>query len=157
MEQTKKYSRTSKEHQKLTRAVTTCIATDSLPIYSVDKSGFQEMINVLNPRYDLPHREHFSRIAIPALYEETRQDLLEQLEKECSYFSLTTDLWSSTSLQPYMSLTVHYIDCSREHLTASRHTMPLKTIQVKTFQMLSHLLFRNEVWTAQQNGCYINR
>ena len=88
------------------------------------------MINVLNPRYDLPHREHFSRIAIPTLYEETRQDLLEQLEKECSYFSLTTDLWSSTSLQPYMSCTVHYINssweflshCLQAHYTPEDHT-----------------------------------
>ena len=34
-----------------------------------------------------------SRIAIPSLYEETRQQLAVRMKKEANYFSGTTDLW----------------------------------------------------------------
>ena len=31
--------------------------------------------------------------------------------KQIKFFSATTDMWSSIGLKPYMSYTVHYIDC----------------------------------------------
>ena len=51
------------------------IAKDVVPAYTVDKEGFRDMVHALNPRYQLQHKDYFSRIAIPSLYEETRQNL----------------------------------------------------------------------------------
>ena len=63
-----KYKHTSKEHKNLTLAVTKFIAQDMLPIYAVDKKGFRSMMEIANPQYDLPHSNHFRRVAIPNLY-----------------------------------------------------------------------------------------
>ena len=42
-----------------------------MPIYTVEKDGFRVMVEALNPRYQLPHKDFFSRTAIPELYERT--------------------------------------------------------------------------------------
>ena len=110
MEKIKKFSTNSKEHRKLTEVVTNCIVRDVMPVYTVDKPGFRAMIQALNPRYQLPHKDYFNRIAIPSMYENTREQISLKMKKEAHYFSATTDLWSSRTSDPYLSLTVHYID-----------------------------------------------
>ena len=60
-------------------------------------------------RYTLPGRQHFSRFAMPALYNE----LVKQVKCEllgAKWFATTTDMWTSRSTIPYMALTVHWID-----------------------------------------------
>ena len=51
---------------------------------------------------------YFSRTAIPALYMQVREKIHGQL-RHIKFFSATTDLWSSTTMEPYLSFTVHYI------------------------------------------------
>ena len=41
-----------------------------VPLYQVDNSRFREMIQAINPRYQLPHKDYFSRVAIPSPYDE---------------------------------------------------------------------------------------
>ena len=80
-----------------------------LPLYSVEKQGFKRMIASFNERYELPSRKYFSRTAIPALYNLTREAVAVEVQ-QAEFFSATTDLWSSEGLRPYMSYTVHYIN-----------------------------------------------
>lgn len=79
-----------------------------LPIYSVEKRGFQQLIKVLDPRYKPPSRKYFKDVALPHLYNLTRQKVATEL-KGVDFYAATTDLWSSRTMQPYMSLTVHYV------------------------------------------------
>ncbi|CAG5861508.1 unnamed protein product, partial [Menidia menidia] len=44
-----------------------------VPIYTVEKPGFQRLIKQLNPRYALPSRNHFMYSEIPELYNTTKQ------------------------------------------------------------------------------------
>ena len=81
---------------------------DMLPISIVEKQGFKQMLESFDPRYQLPSRKHFSKITIPALFNSTQAALSSTL-REVEFFSSTTDLWSSTCMQPYLSYTVHYI------------------------------------------------
>ena len=67
---TQKMSTSSREHHELTRAITVCLAKDMLPLYLVDKPGFRKMLEKFNSRYQIPQNDHFSRIAIPGLYNE---------------------------------------------------------------------------------------
>ncbi|GAA6084523.1 zinc finger BED domain-containing protein 1-like [Tachysurus ichikawai] len=78
-------------------------------VYTVSKGGFQKMIRTLDKRYQLPSRNYFSQVAIPELYNKCRGEL--QLEMATlTFFSTTTDLWSSRTTEPYISLTVHFVD-----------------------------------------------
>ena len=103
-------STSSTEHKKLTRAVTRFLAKDMLPPYAVDKSGFREMIKTINPRYQLPHKDYFSRFAISSLYAEVHTDVEKKITSSRFYYSATTDLWSSCTTEPYLSYTLHVID-----------------------------------------------
>lgn len=62
------------------------------------------------PQYKVPTRNYFSTTKIPAMHEEVRGSVEEQLA-EGEWFGATTDLWTSTggTGEPFMSFTVHYI------------------------------------------------
>jgi tRNA (cytidine32/guanosine34-2'-O)-methyltransferase len=104
-----KYERGGKQWQKLTDSVTKCLAKDMMPIYTVEKSGFQQLLKDFDPKYQLPSRKYFSNQATPKLYNETKESILQHL-RSAQFFSATSDMWSSNTMEPYMSYTVHYID-----------------------------------------------
>ncbi|KAL6473716.1 hypothetical protein MHYP_G00172770 [Metynnis hypsauchen] len=103
------YDKQSRHHKDITKAVTNFLAKDMMPFTTVENVGFRKMMSVIDPRYELPGRRYFSRTAIPELYGEVRERVEEKL-KSASYFATTADLWSSRTSEPYMSLTVHFID-----------------------------------------------
>ncbi|RXN36491.1 zinc finger BED domain-containing 1-like protein [Labeo rohita] len=100
------YDKKSKRWNDITNAITFHLAKDMVPLNTVEKVGF--MIKVLDPRYVLPSRNYFSRTAIPNLYQKHRAKVEADLAT-VRHFSATTDLWSSRSMEPYLSLTVHFI------------------------------------------------
>ena len=94
-----KYTRGSKRWKQLTEAVTKGIAKDMMPVYSVEKPGFRQMLAQFDRRYELPSRKYFSQVAIPALYAKVRDKVDNEL-LGLKYYSATTDLWSSKGLLP---------------------------------------------------------
>lgn len=107
------YPRSSKKWQNLTDAVTYCVAKDMMPLYCVEKSGFKHLLCTFDPQYEVPSRNYMSRVAIPSLYNATKDQVLKSIQGS-QYFSSTTDLWSSNTTEPYMGFTVHYINDSWE-------------------------------------------
>ena len=101
-------SSSSKEHKALINSVANSLARDMLPVSTVDKPGFRAMLYQFNPRYQLPTRKHFTKVAIPALVNDVKSKIEEQIKsKQLDYFSATTDLWTSAAGDPYMTYTVH--------------------------------------------------
>lgn len=80
-----------------------------LLVYTVEKNGFRQMMEVIDSRYDLPGCKQFTQIAIPQLYSRIRDSVASEL-KNVDYFAATTDLWSNHTTEPYISLTVHFIN-----------------------------------------------
>ncbi|XP_039505675.1 E3 SUMO-protein ligase ZBED1-like [Pimephales promelas] len=80
-----------------------------VPAYIVSKDGFRRLIQTLDKRYQLSSRTHFTRVAIPEMYEKCKAGVEYELKK-VKFYATTTDMWSSRTMEPYMSLTVHYID-----------------------------------------------
>ncbi|KAF3836730.1 hypothetical protein F7725_004194 [Dissostichus mawsoni] len=103
------YDKKGPRWQAITDAVTHYIAKYMVPIYTVEKNGFIKMLQTIDPKYQLPSRKHFATVALPNLYNKTRARVAEQLQN-IVYYSTTTDLWSSRTTHPYLSLTVHFID-----------------------------------------------
>ena len=104
-----KYSPDSAQAKELNRAVTYCIAKDSMPISIVERPGFKNMLLKFNPRYQIPSRKHFTDYEIPQLYSHVKDNIVVESLKEVEFFAATTDLWSSDSCHPYLTLTVHFI------------------------------------------------
>ena len=86
-----KYARNSKRWKELTDAVTFYITKDMLPMYTVEKPGFKQLLSTFDSRYQLPSRNNFSRTVIPALYTQVREKMHWQL-RHIKFFSATTDL-----------------------------------------------------------------
>ena len=118
--QSQKYDRKSKRWQQLTDSVTYCLAKDMLPIYSVEKPGFKQMMATFDKQYTL--RKYFSNTAIPALYTRTREQVMQEVA-QADFFSATTDLWSSEGMKPYMSYMVHFITNEWELTTRCLETL----------------------------------
>ena len=92
----RKLQSTSHEHNNLTRVVTYCLAKDMVAISRVDKTGFRAMLQRFNPRYQLPGRNYFTRVAIPALVSEVKDEIEQKISDgmsgDLTFFSGTTDL-----------------------------------------------------------------
>ena len=89
----------------MTNSVAYCLARDMLPLSTVDKPGFRAMIHQFNPHYQLPTHKHFTKVAIPVLVNDVKSKIEEQIKsKQLEYFSATTDLWTSTAGDPYITL-----------------------------------------------------
>ena len=120
------YSKSSNKHKEITRVITTCLAEDGMPASAVERSGMKKLIGYFDKRYSMPSRHHFSRIAIPQLYNECREKILKEL-KSVLHFSATTDGWSSNFVyDPYLSLTVQYVSKDWSMTSLMLETYPLE-------------------------------
>ena len=80
-----------------------------MPINTVTKDGFVSLIRKLDRRYSIPSRNYFSQVAIPKMYDTCRKTVESELG-QIEHYACTTDLWSSRTTEPYISLTVHFLD-----------------------------------------------
>ena len=122
-----KFASSSAQAKELNRAVTYYLTKDAVPISTVDKPGFRHLVSTLNPRYQLPSRKHFSDQEIPQLYTHVRDTVVMPALREARFFSGTTDLWTSAASEPYMTLTVHFIDKTWNLRSFCLETVPLFT------------------------------
>ncbi|KAK0149427.1 Zinc finger BED domain-containing protein 4 [Merluccius polli] len=80
-ERHRKYDSNSNEAKKLNRAVAEFLCMDQVPIYTVETYGFRQMLEQLNPKYQLPSRNYFMYTEIPRIYTETRELTTQHLKE----------------------------------------------------------------------------
>lgn len=93
-----------------------------LPIDTVNDSGFRNMLKEFEPRYQLPDRKTIANNYLPAMFEEQKK-LVRQNISKASHYAITTDAWTSRANHAYTTLTVHYIDNEyslRSHILETR-------------------------------------
>ncbi|KAL3972516.1 desumoylating isopeptidase 1 [Sarotherodon galilaeus] len=144
------YDKSNKRWGELTNAVTHCLARDMMPIQSVEREGFKKMLKTFDPRYKLPTKKYFSKVALPALYEESRTEVSNALSS-VEFFASTTDMWSSRTSDPDMSLTIHYVDKDWKLQNKCLET----TRVLKEFLSSWNLQEENQVCVTTDNGANI--
>ena len=75
------YEKKGKRYAELTNVITYCIAKDSLPIHTVERSGFKAMLKAFDTRYDIPSRNYFLRTALPSLYSTTKERVAAEIQQ----------------------------------------------------------------------------
>ena len=85
------YKKKGKRYAELTNAITYCITKDSLPIHSIERTGFKAMLIAFDSRYQIPSRNYFSRTALPSLYCSTKERVAAEIQ-QVRFFSATTDM-----------------------------------------------------------------
>ena len=68
------------------------------------------MIAKLHQRNELPGRKYFVEYQLPQLYNEVKPKIVILKLEEAVHLSVTTDMWTSNSNSPYMSLMAHFIN-----------------------------------------------
>ncbi|CAF0931624.1 unnamed protein product [Brachionus calyciflorus] len=85
------------------------IIDDLQAINVVTNKKFGELMNTLDPNYQIPSRNKIDSI-IDQLYEKKIIERKQILEKIKSKFHCTSDIWTSSSGDSYISLTLHFIN-----------------------------------------------
>ena len=99
----------SPRYCSLLRATTNFIFHMMQPLSLVDEPAFRNLLQVAEPRFQLPHCTHITTKVLPEAYSGVRMAVEKQLAL-ASKCTITTDLWTSQHQQrSYMSLTVHFI------------------------------------------------
>ena len=81
------------------------VALDVRPVRFVEGEGFRRLLRFIEPGYRIPSRKHI----LQTKYLKGKQLLKEKLRREVSALALTTDIWTSSANDVYISLTAHYI------------------------------------------------
>ncbi len=89
----------------VTKSICVFMVLDLRPFSVVENDGFTHLLSVLEPRYQLPSRPHFSLNVLPHLYSEVRAKLVKDLNN-AKFIALTMDGWTSRVTQSFMT---HYI------------------------------------------------
>ena len=79
-------------------------------MYTLERSGFKHIVAKLNPYYEIPSMKHFSKYELRKLYNPVRESIVKPKLMQAEHFSAATDLWTSSAMVPFMSLTVHFVD-----------------------------------------------
>ena len=113
----------------ITRKIAYMICKDNQPFSIVEDTGFNQLLHHLEPRYILPSRKHLSNQVIPEMYGEVESRVRIQL-LEAEHVAVTTDLWTSTACDDYLSVTVHFVD--------EEYKLQHKCIEVVPFDEVRH-------------------
>ena len=104
------YPRDGYKHKQLVDATIGFVCHSLQPISIVDEPTFRHLLEITDPRFQLPHRTHFTEKVLPKKYCEVRAVVENQLGK-IQNCTMTTDLWTSQHQhRSYISFTMHFID-----------------------------------------------
>ena len=82
---------------------------DELSFMFVEREGFKNFCNVMQPRFQLVSRTTMARDCLD-LYTREKKKLKSALASSTQRICLTTDCWTSIQNMGYMCLTAHFID-----------------------------------------------
>jgi len=113
---------------KLNDMIAMTIVKDLRPITVVEGAGFKELMEFSEPGYTMPGRTFFT-----SKLENMQTDLKDSLKATLAstkFVAITSDIWTSATIESYVSVTVHYTDnnwalCNcvlAVMLTEDRHT-----------------------------------
>ena len=125
------YSSQSVEFKKRTAAVLNYIVSDGRPLSTVESKAFLDMLAAFDNRYKLPSRRTVSDEHIPQMYMKIKSDIqsaISENKHDAPRFSFTTDLWSSATMEPYISLTIHFVN---SEMSLKKYTLETKYIPDK--------------------------
>ena len=103
-----KLASTSQRAKSITAAITQFIVRDLRPYSVVQNEGFRNLVRVMDPKYTLPSRQHFSEKEVPQLYLDVASQVKDALKG--NYVALTTDGWTSRATQSYITITSVHIN-----------------------------------------------
>lgn len=97
---------------EITMAITKLFFQDGRPFSMVEDEAFKNLIKLMRPSYQIPHRTTFSKKQIPLLFNKTKEKILAKIQNQnprC--FSFSFDCWKSNADDHYIALSATFINC----------------------------------------------
>ncbi|KAL4091922.1 hypothetical protein QTP88_026529 [Uroleucon formosanum] len=92
----------------ITQSICNMICEDMLPINTVGHSGFKNLMNVMEPSYNVPCRKTITTLK-QGQYNE-KVDYIKEKLMNINSVSLSTDFWTSRNVDSYITVTGHFIN-----------------------------------------------
>ena len=108
-ESVRKLPSKSERAQRITQCVGAFIAKDLRPYSIVMSAGFRQLVKTLEPRYKIPSRQTVADTVVPALYRETKAQVMNSMREACRV-AVTCDSWTSVATESYLTVTAHYFN-----------------------------------------------
>ena len=110
----------------LDKCVLKLVYKDMQPFSVVEDEAFRELVELLDPKYQLPSRTKVSSNLL-SMYSVEKERVQQELNNALS-ISLTTDMWTSRATQGYITTTAHYITSTWQSHTAENIAAVLRSI-----------------------------
>ena len=101
-----KATRSEAQAKEITERICEMIALDARPICMVEGEGFHQLLNFLEPGYTI---KQFTAM-VEHKHGLGKERLKLQLKEKATKVALTTDIWASTVVKAYMTVTLHHIN-----------------------------------------------
>ncbi|GFS04731.1 zinc finger BED domain-containing protein 1 [Elysia marginata] len=108
IERTTKYKADSLRKRKLDACVRELVTVDMQPLSVAENSAFRRLVADLDPQYEIVSRKRLTSQMLPARYLEEKARLKSML-LELKDVSITTDCWTSRTVESFITVTVHFI------------------------------------------------
>ena len=99
------------------------VTMDIRPLAIVDGEGMRRLLLYLEPGYRLPSRKHISRL-LRKKHEKAIAILKGKLTQDAIAVWLTSDMWTSNTMEAYMPVTAHFITPAWEMQSCVLMTKP---------------------------------
>ena len=86
----------SNQAKAIHHAIGEMIAVDSQPFSIVEDLGFQRLMKLTKPSYELPSRKYFTNTIIPEMYDKVMMKINTKITN-ASHISFTTDIWTNNA------------------------------------------------------------
>ena len=123
-----KYSQNNSKQRQFRSKLVEWIIDSSRPFDIVGDPKFKEMMNLIDPRLDIPSRYTVAR-DIHKLFVKKKREVKEELN-DVPYFSATTDAGTSLAGRTYIDLNLHWID--PETFESKKKTINVEKVDSKT-------------------------
>lgn len=96
--------------KQIHRAIAEMICLDNQPISIVEDAGFNRLLAMLKPKYEMPSRKYITENVIAEIYEQLKKKIFDQLAA-AKTISVTSDMWTCiNNMQCFLSFTAHWLD-----------------------------------------------
>lgn len=98
---------TPERAEKTTQLIAKMISRDMLPLSFVEGEGFKEVLQFLEPDYDIPSRRTLT--ARIELQHESSVSKLKSTLATVDFMAITSDSWTALTTESYVTITCHFI------------------------------------------------
>lgn len=110
---------------KATHAMVKWIVESLQPYKTINHPSFQEFVQTLQPKFEVPSEKYLRVKVIPEIYHQVQFFLKEILANDMVTYAITTDSWTSAQQESFLSITVHMNTKDTTRKIAVIRTMPV--------------------------------